>query len=128
MKLKNLTLITAATLGLALSGYAAAAEPKAEDKGIPGIEVNKAPGDTKGVPGVDVDITVGMKKLDRNGDEKISKTEASGDAELVAQFKTLDKNADGKLDKSEYAMFKGKGFLGTDDSTPTDEDKLGPGR
>jgi hypothetical protein len=116
--------LTLAVAALSLSGLAAAADDTTTtDKGVPGVEVNKAPGDNAGMPGVDVDITARMGKLDKNGDRKISKMEAAADADLTTQFSTLDGDKDGKLSMSEYASYKAK-----DNSTPGNEDKLGPGR
>ena len=111
-----------------------------------------------GVPGVDVDINanVSMPMADKNSDGKISKAEAAGNEKLKAQFEQFDSNKDGNLDKKEFAKFEAsaKGEAGkaksnkdgapgkdegepaqtynrpgtTDDSTPGNPDKLGPGR
>jgi len=109
-----------------------------------------------GVPGVDVDVSanLSMSRFDKDADKKISKSEASSDKELNKQFTKLDANKDGNLDEAEFAKFEAKGStkgkMGnkdgapgkdegdpantnnrpgtTDDSTPGNEDKLGPGR
>lgn len=121
LKRKSVTLIAAA-LAMSFGGYAAAedkvkAEAKTEaktDGGIPGIEIDRVPGDRVGVPGIDVDITARMGELDKDADRRISKVEAAGNVELKAQFATLDTNKDGQLDKSEYAKFKAKTALKND--------------
>jgi hypothetical protein len=86
---------------------------------------------------VDVDANINtdttarpeLSSLDSNSDGKVTRTEAASDATLTAQFDDLDENDDGSLTEAEFAEFETKdGFLGTDDSTPTDEDELGPGR
>jgi len=105
-----------------------------------------------GVPGVDVDVNANasMPMADKNSDGKVSKAEAASNKELSAQFSKLDTNKDGNLDKGEFAKFEAKGSAGskdgapgkdegdpatsidrpgtTDDSTPANQDKLGPGR
>jgi EF hand len=107
----------------------------------------------RGVPGVDVDVNAnaGMTKTDKNSDGKISKSEAAADSKLAKQFDKLDSNKDGNLDKGEFAKFEATGKASgkndgapgkdegepanqnnvpgtTDDSTPGNPDKLGPGR
>jgi hypothetical protein len=110
-----------------------------------------------GVPGIDVDVNANasMPMADKNSDGKVSKAEAASNKELSAQFSKLDTNKDGNLDKGEFAKFEASGKAGastpgnkdgapgkdegdpatkidkpgtTDDSTPGNEDKLGPGR
>jgi hypothetical protein len=105
-----------------------------------------------GVPGVDVDVNAkaSMATADKNSDGKVSKAEAASNKELSSQFSKLDSNKDGNLDKGEFAKFEASGKAGskdgalgkdegdpattidkpgtTNDSTPTNEDKLGPGR
>jgi hypothetical protein len=104
---------------------------------------------TQGAAGLDVDANASVKMTqDKNSDGKISKSEAASDSKLAKQFDSLDANKDGNLDKGEFAKFEatGKGALkggavgkdegdpanpdkpGMDDSTPGNEDKLGPGR
>ena len=96
----------------------------------------------QGVPGVDVDtnVNVDMMSTDKNSDGKISKSEAAGNKDLAKQFDKLDANKDGNLNQAEFAKFEASGSAGskdeksnpdkpgTDDSTPGNEDKLGPGR
>jgi hypothetical protein len=41
-------------------------------------------------------------KLDRDDDNRVSKTEAQQDDTLAAQFASIDQNADGFVTKSEY--------------------------
>jgi hypothetical protein len=110
--------------------------------------------DDRGVPGVDVDITAGtsvsMPSMDKNSDGKVSRSEAASNKELSQQFDQLDRNKDGNLDKGEFAKFEGKAKGSakgtkrgtddgepanpnnvpgtTDDSTPGNPDQLGPGR
>ncbi|HUR42127.1 MAG TPA: hypothetical protein VM240_13260 [Verrucomicrobiae bacterium] len=134
----------AALCVMALSGTAIA-----EDRGVPGIDV-------------DVNTSLSMPMADKNSDGKVTKAEAATNTRLAAQFEKLDANKDGSLDKGEFAKFestasaKGKaksavpgnkdGAPGvdegtgderantnnvpgtTDDSVPGNEDKLGPGR
>jgi hypothetical protein len=102
---------------------------------------------SQGVPGVDVDVnaSASMAKSDKNSDGKISKSEAAADQKLAKQFDKLDANKDGNLDQAEFAKFEASGSakgIGkdegepanpnkpgtTDDSTPGNPDKLGPGR
>lgn len=111
-----------------------------------------------GLPGVDVDVNanISMPMADKNSDGKVSKAEAADNQKLAQQFDKLDANKDGNLDKKEFAKFEAsaKGQMNnaksnkdgapgkdegdpatttnrpgtTDDSTPTNQDKLGPGR
>jgi hypothetical protein len=106
----------------------------------------------QGVPGVDADVNASVKMTqDKNSDGKISKSEAASDQKLAKQFDKLDSNKDGNLDKGEFAKFEASGKIPgnkdgapgkdegdpantnnvpgtTDDSTPSNPDKLGPGR
>lgn len=108
--------------------------------------------DDKGVSGIDVDANASVKMTqDKNSDGKISKSEAASDQKLAKQFDRLDSNKDGNLDKAEFAKFEVGGKIPgnkdgapgkdegepantnnvpgtTDDSTPGNPDKLGPGR
>ena len=123
----------AAAAALALSG-AAFAQDSTKSGGVPGVDV-------------DVDANISMPMADKNSDGKVSKSEAASNQQLSQQFATLDKNKDGNLDKGEFAKFEASGSAKkpaskdggdpatttnrpgtTDDSTPTNEDKLGPGR
>lgn len=47
-----------------------------------------------------------FESLDKNGDGKISLTEASTDDALFVAFKTLDTNKDGELTREEFAKYK----------------------
>lgn len=100
----------------------------------------------RGMPGMDVDVNakVDMSSVDKNSDGKITKSEASSNKDLSSQFSQLDTNKDGSLDQGEFAKFEAKGSAGrstgdeaanptnrpgtTDDSTPGNKDRLGPGR
>lgn len=138
---KNISSLTAAA-ALALSG-AAFAQDSTNRGGVPGVDV-------------DVDASISMPMADKNSDGKVSKAEAASNQKLASQFDSLDKNKDGNLDKGEFAKFEGsaKGKMKgnkdgapgvdegagderanpnnrpgtTDDSTPGNQDKLGPGR
>ncbi len=44
--------------------------------------------------------------LDKNGDGKISLTEASNDDALFVAFKSLDGDKDGELTREEFAKYK----------------------
>jgi hypothetical protein len=55
-------------------------------------------------------------EIDRNGDGKITKAEASADNELARRFKSLDTDNSGKLDSAEFARFE----IG-DEPTPAPE-------
>ena len=44
----------------------------------------------------------GFNALDKNNDGYLSRTEASGNPNLVKNFKQADKNGDGKLSRAEY--------------------------
>lgn len=48
----------------------------------------------------------GFESLDKNGDGKISLTEASSDDALFVAFKSLDSNKDGELTREEFAKYK----------------------
>jgi hypothetical protein len=133
MKLYSLTAVAA----LALSGSAFAQD--STRGGVPGVDLN-------------VDANISMPAADKNSDGKVSKSEAASNQKLSQQFDSLDSNKDGNLDKGEFAKFEAgaKGKAGskdgapgkdegdpatksnrpgtTDDSTPGNEDKLGPGR
>lgn len=132
---RNIPSLAAAAAALALSG-AAFAQDSTQSGGVPGIDV-------------DVNANISMPMADKNSDGKVSKSEAAGNEKLASQFDTYDKNKDGNLDKGEFAKFEAgaKGSAKkpaskdsgdpatttnrpgtTDDSTPTNEDKLGPGR
>jgi len=138
---RNIPTLTAAAV-LALSG-AAFAQDSTNRGGVPGVDV-------------DVDANITMPMADKNSDGKVSKSEAATNQKLAQQFDSLDSNKDGNLDKKEFAKFeasaKGKasgakankdGAPGadegepgqsynrpgtTDDSTPGNPDKMGPGR
>lgn len=47
-----------------------------------------------------------FESLDKNGDGKISLSEASNDDALFVAFKSLDTNKDGELTRDEYAKYK----------------------
>lgn len=47
-----------------------------------------------------------FESLDKNGDGKISLTEASNDDALFVAFKSLDTNKDGELTREEFAKYK----------------------
>lgn len=47
-----------------------------------------------------------FESLDKNGDGKISLTEASTDDALFVAFKSLDTNKDGELTREEFAKYK----------------------
>ena len=143
----NSFILAAAVLGFGISG-SALADSIADDEGMPGVDVSRAPGDTAGVPGVDVDLVT----IDTDRDTHITRIEAERDARLVGQFSTLDSNNDGRLSKNEYESYYannnpgddnvrlGDGKIGdptndnpdvpgtTDDSVPGNPDELGPGR
>lgn len=90
----------------------------------------RLPDSQTGAPGVDVDVNTNldMSRIDTDGNGRITKAEATAKADLKKQFSKLDENKDGELDSGEFAEFEAKGAMGTDDSVPGDEDKLGPGR
>jgi hypothetical protein len=125
------TLITAAT-ALLVAGSAFA-----EDRGVPGVDVN-ASGSAS--------TNLKAPLADKNSDGKITRSEASSNPELSKQFSKLDTNKDGSLDMAEYAKFEAKDKPGvmsnegdeapnknnvpgtTDDSTPGNKDLPGPRR
>ena len=47
-----------------------------------------------------------FESLDKNGDGKISLSEASNDDALFVAFKSLDTNKDGELTREEFAKYK----------------------
>lgn len=47
-----------------------------------------------------------FESLDKNGDGKISLSEASNDDALFIAFKALDANKDGELTREEFAKYK----------------------
>ena len=49
------------------------------------------------------DVQVVFKALDRNNDQKISRTEASVKGSVSKRFDGIDSNADGYLSKQEFA-------------------------
>jgi hypothetical protein len=123
MKLKAIAAVAALTLA-----GSAVAQSQPENQGVPGVNV-------------DVNANVNMASTDKNSDGKISKSEAASNQKLTKEFDKLDANKDGNLDQGEFAKFEASasGDKGdkanktnkpgtTDDSTPGNEDKLGPGR
>jgi hypothetical protein len=50
-----------------------------------------------------------FRKLDRNGDGKVSAEEARVNADLKASFEALDTNHDGFLSSDEYGIWNGTG-------------------
>ena len=52
------------------------------------------------------DAKPSFESLDKNGDGKISLTEASNDDALFVAFKSLDTNKDGELTREEFAKYK----------------------
>lgn len=111
--------------------------------------------DDRGVPGVDVDTNAGitMPSVDKNSDGKVTRSEAASNQRLSQGFDKFDANKDGSLDKGEFAKFQSKASMKgtgnkdgapgndegepaqtidrpgtTDDSTEGNPDKLGPGR
>jgi hypothetical protein len=60
----------------------------------PADAMSKAPGD------------LDFKRLDGNGDGKLSLKEAVKDKALAAQFDTIDVNHDGMIEMDEYANYK----------------------
>lgn len=135
--MRTISTITAAAT-LLLAGGALA-----QDRGVPGIDVD-----------INTDAKVNMPNVDKNSDGKVSRSEAASDKQLSQQFDKLDANKDGNLDKGEFAKFEAKGKAKgnakgtsrnpqtdegepanpndtpgtTDDSTPGNPDQLGPGR
>ncbi|HUP92511.1 MAG TPA: hypothetical protein VM074_09720 [Solimonas sp.] len=107
-KRNHLTLIAAAlALGFGTQAFADDVDAdESADSGMPGVEIDRAPGDRAGIPGVDVDLTTRVGGLDRDNDQLISRSEAASDAEFKAQFAALDKDHDGKLSNSEYTQFR----------------------
>jgi hypothetical protein len=106
-----------------------------------------------GALGIDAkaNTNITMPSIDVNADGKVSKAEAASNEKLAQKFDSYDANKDGNLDKGEFAKFEASGSAGskkdgapgkdegdpatkidksgtTDDSTPANEDKLGPGR
>ena len=52
------------------------------------------------------DARPGFESLDKNGDGKISLSEASNDDALFVAFKSLDTNKDGELTREEFSKHK----------------------
>ncbi|MFZ3086792.1 MAG: EF-hand domain-containing protein [Methylotenera sp.] len=59
-----------------------------------------------------------FKKLDRNGDEKISLKEAVKDKTLATVFDVADANHDGMITTDEYASYKAASAVKTTESAP----------
>lgn len=78
----------AALCVMALSGTAIA-----EDRGVPGVDV-------------DINTSLSMPMADKNSDGKVTRAEAAGNTRLTAQFEKLDGNKDGALDSGEFARFE----------------------
>lgn len=49
------------------------------------------------------ETTATFEALDQDHDQRISQSEAAGDAKVAAQFAALDANGDGALTKREFA-------------------------
>ena len=123
----------------ALAALAVAAPVLAQDRGVPGVDVD-----------IGTNAKVTLPSVDKNSDGKVSRSEAASNQQLSQQFDKLDANKDGNLDKGEFAKFEGKAKGSakgtkrgtddgepanpsntpgtTDDSTPGNPDQLGPGR
>jgi Ca2+-binding EF-hand superfamily protein len=52
------------------------------------------------------DAKPSFESLDKNGDGKISLSEASSDDALFVAFKSLDTNKDGELTREEFSKYK----------------------
>jgi hypothetical protein len=48
-------------------------------------------------------VAISFEALDRNSDQRLSKTEAASDDTVSSQFASLDANADGYLNRNEYS-------------------------
>lgn len=80
--MKMLTTLTATMM---LSTLAMAQQEPAEDQDEPIV------------------AKVTFEALDRNSDQRLSKTEAAADDNVSSQFAALDANSDGYLNRGEYA-------------------------
>jgi hypothetical protein len=79
-----------------MSAFVLAASAHAQSVGgTAGVDMN--PGST---------TAPSLTSIDKNGDGRISKSEAAGNKELKQQFSQLDGNKDGALDDSEFARFE----------------------
>lgn len=54
-------------------------------------------------------VVAAFKALDRDGDQRISQSEANADQRVSARFASLDVNGDGYLSMREYAGSKSPG-------------------
>lgn len=90
------TLATGATATLFIFGLSTPAFADSKDDKVREIKVAeaKAPADAD------------FKKLDNNGDEKISLKESVKDKALATLFDTVDADHDGVLSTDEYASYK----------------------
>lgn len=93
------TLISALAL---LSGVALAAPSVLAQRTEP---PPTAPPSTAGDP--PMPAVVGFRDLDRNGDGKLSQSEAAIDAAVSRDFIRADQDGDGQLSQSEYALHHG---------------------
>jgi hypothetical protein len=88
-----------------------------------GITAQSALAETKAPANVivaDAQTDADFKKLDVNGDHKISLKEAVKDKSLAASFDTVDANKDGSISPEEYASYKAsKDMKGSDSAAPT---------
>lgn len=74
-------------------------------------------------PAQDQDLATGnvqttFESLDRNKDQRLSKTEASADDGLSSQFAALDANADGYINKGEYMHVRQPSMPAPDETAP----------
>jgi len=110
--------------------FAAATLPAAAQS----VDVNTSPArtpgassDTQSAPdsrtGRDGSMGGEFKDLDRDGDGKLTKAEASGQAALQGRFVSLDENRDGHLTRAEFAAFESKDSRTGLGTTPSSTDE-----
>ena len=63
--------------------------------------------------------------LDRNGDGKISKTEAGADQQLSSQFQQIDTDGNGVLEWGEFARFESEGDMSEQPTTDMNRQPMG---
>jgi len=97
----KIALITAVNLALGI----AAANAGNTATGTTGAA---AAGNTSGSMAAEVstETKARFRKLDKNGDGAINKSEAKANPRLEVGFKDSDSNKNGKIDEAEYAQFE----------------------
>jgi len=99
MRIKSiLSLAIAASMGLSSVSFGDAEKPKKPEGDKPARKPEGKPGERPGGQGGPAAM---IKRLDKNGDSKLSKEEVAGAKRLADNFAKIDANSDGSIDEAE---------------------------